>query len=346
MSHLTSDGQTALDSASASEAATAAETPVTFHFDLTQEINPLTLEANASQLMDTVFADLEAMLERGVVPPEPEPPVAPAPSLSATAAPEVELPRQEPLPKLSPRELLPQPWELAEAPEPTMAVPEAAESLASPAPSPGKPEKTWYRLLLTLLATAVLGTSFIWLLWQYRTQLPGLMGEAPTAPEAAPSSPDTAFLNYIGRAIERITRTTEAERQQTALAEQPSPSPTPSSPTVVERVYVPIYQSPPAASVAPTAPAPTAPVAAAPAAPSPSPAAVPNIAAVTSHTLIGVLALGDRSAALFDVDGTPQRIEIGQQIGSSGWTLVSINNQEAIVRRNGEVRSIYVGQKF
>jgi Tfp pilus assembly protein PilP len=59
-----------------------------------------------------------------------------------------------------------------------------------------------------------------------------------------------------------------------------------------------------------------------------------------------LLELGDRSAALFEVNGTTQRINVGEAIGASGWTLVSVANQEAVVRRNGEVRSVYVGQKF
>jgi Tfp pilus assembly protein PilP len=71
-----------------------------------------------------------------------------------------------------------------------------------------------------------------------------------------------------------------------------------------------------------------------------SPAPAPN------HTLVGLLELGDRSAALFDVSGVTQRITVGEAIGASGWILVSVANQEAVIRRNGEVRSVYVGQKF
>jgi hypothetical protein len=55
---------------------------------------------------------------------------------------------------------------------------------------------------------------------------------------------------------------------------------------------------------------------------------------------------GDQSAALFKVDGATRRVSIGEGIGSSGWTLVEISNGEAIIRRNGEVRSIYTGQKL
>jgi hypothetical protein len=74
----------------------------------------------------------------------------------------------------------------------------------------------------------------------------------------------------------------------------------------------------------------------APAAPTPAPV----------HVLVGVLELGERSAALFEIDGVPQRVYMGERIGSSGWSLVSVSNEEAVVRRNGEVRSIFIGQQF
>ncbi|MGA9382451.1 MAG: hypothetical protein WBV73_27135 [Phormidium sp.] len=66
------------------------------------------------------------------------------------------------------------------------------------------------------------------------------------------------------------------------------------------------------------------------------------------YSLRGVLVLGNRSAAIFEVSGVSRRIYVGESIGSSGWTLVEINNEnsEAVIRRNGEVRSIFVGQQF
>lgn len=148
------------------------------------------------------------------------------------------------------------------------------------------------------------------------------------------------------------------------------------TPNVIERIYVPLYQpqatapatpfqnfalryaNPAPAPVAPTAalprvplpaaPVPAAPVPAVPAVPAApvAPAAPTATAPATVHTLVGILELGDRSAALFDIDGSTQRFFIGEPIGSSGWALVSVNNQEAVIRRNGEVRSVYVGQKF
>ncbi|MCC5656276.1 hypothetical protein LC608_04600 [Nostoc sp. XA010] len=70
------------------------------------------------------------------------------------------------------------------------------------------------------------------------------------------------------------------------------------------------------------------------------------IATAPSNTLEGLLELGNKSAALFKIDGVTRRINMGESIGSSGWTLVEVSNGEAVIRRNGEVRSIYAGQKL
>jgi hypothetical protein len=58
------------------------------------------------------------------------------------------------------------------------------------------------------------------------------------------------------------------------------------------------------------------------------------------------LLTGERPVGLFDVDGVTQRVNLGEAIGASGWALVAVTDNEAIIRRNGEVRSIYPGQKF
>ncbi|AHJ29127.1 hypothetical protein PN465_08645 [Nodularia spumigena CS-584] len=65
-----------------------------------------------------------------------------------------------------------------------------------------------------------------------------------------------------------------------------------------------------------------------------------------THTLAGLMELGDKSAALFEFEGVTRRVHMGESIGATGWTLVDVANGEAIVRRNGEVRSIFAGQKL
>jgi hypothetical protein len=71
----------------------------------------------------------------------------------------------------------------------------------------------------------------------------------------------------------------------------------------------------------------------------------PDVAA-PSYTLEKLFELGNKSAALFKIDGVTRRVEVGEAIGASGWTLVEVAKREATIRRNGEVRSIYTGQMF
>jgi hypothetical protein len=174
----------------------------------------------------------------------------------------------------------------------------------------------------------------------------------------------------------------------------------PNTPNVVERIYIPVYQSAAPQYQIPTVPAvpilPTLPSSSSsslavnhlpintiqpairpiakmtqvnlkPAAVNPQPLLVapPKLSIVPpapvkepenkpqqvsipiySAQLEGLLELGNKSVALFKVDGISRRINLGENIGATGWTLVEVSNGEAIIRRNGEVRSIYTGQKL
>jgi hypothetical protein len=53
-----------------------------------------------------------------------------------------------------------------------------------------------------------------------------------------------------------------------------------------------------------------------------------------------------KDAALFEIDGVTRPIRVAESIGASGWILVEVNNRQALIRRNGEVRSIDIGQEF
>ena len=69
-------------------------------------------------------------------------------------------------------------------------------------------------------------------------------------------------------------------------------------------------------------------------------------APVVQHTLVGLLELGDQSVALFSIDGVTRRVAIGEAIGGSGWVLAEVAAQEAKVRKDGEVQSLFIGQKL
>ncbi|MEG4035472.1 hypothetical protein Q5691_26770 [Microcoleus sp. w1-18aA5] len=158
---------------------------------------------------------------------------------------------------------------------------------------------------------------------------PAQVTVAPAAPvAAAPAAPQTSAVSP-SPAAPASGRAIAAAGNRDPLATSPSPSESP-QPKILARETEPA-PAPPAQQSAP--------------APDQSAPAVSS-APTSAHTLVGILELGDRSAALFEVDGVARRIYVGESIGASGWTLAEIKNQEAVIRKGGDVRSVFVGQKF
>lgn len=144
---------------------------------------------------------------------------------------------------------------------------------------------------------------------------------AVPAPPTLPSSltvKNSPNINTIQPAIKPISKTTQVNLKPAAVNPQPLKVAPPQLPTVVPPAPIKETNDIPQQVVAPS-----------------------YIA-----QLEGLLELGNKSVALFKVDGISRRINIGENIGTTGWTLVEVSNGEAIVRRNGEVRSIYTGQKL
>ncbi|MEA5496977.1 hypothetical protein [Limnoraphis robusta] len=141
---------------------------------------------------------------------------------------------------------------------------------------------------------------------------------------------------------------TATPQPQPQAQPQPQPEPQAEQQPATASVSIPTPATAPAPAPEPapeTAPEP-APAPTAEEQPSETAAATTNPTQGSIHTLVGILELGDRSAALFEVNGVARRVYVGESIAASGWTLVEVVNQEAVIRRNGEVLTIYVGQQF
>lgn len=188
---------------------------------------------------------------------------------------------------------------------------------------------------------------------------------APT-PGALPNLPGAATATNI---IERVFVPVYQNQQQNnsvAAAPQPAKLPQVAVPQNSNRPTVPVPESVAAAAALPPG-APAEVSASVPIVPANDSSALPTLpssvttavaptnsaaAALTDVTpsselvLVGILNLGSRSAALFDIDGSSQRAYVGDRIGLSDWNLVSVNGQDVVIRRNGEVRSVYIGQRF
>lgn len=215
------------------------------------------------------------------------------------------------------------------------------------------------RFALVVSASVALGVGLaVWMAQKSQTQV----ATPATAGTEIPSA-QADFINYMTESLNAIdTRYEQADRfASTSIDDDDnddndSPTRAGSSTPLPERVYIPVYQPPQVTAALPNLPAPpfsstTVPLAASPsptpeAPPAQASASVPNISPDSSYALVGLLELGDRSAAIFEYGDTAHRIEIGAQIGASGWSLVSVSAQEAIIRRNGDVRSVYIGQSF
>lgn len=143
----------------------------------------------------------------------------------------------------------------------------------------------------------------------------------PTATPTPQPSPNVSVPN-IGAPV--------PPRLSTERPTRPTPTPTPSAATAVPPTPPPRPQA--------DKPEETPEPSAATATPAPEPEPI--------HELIGILELGERSAALFTIEDVSRRIYIGERIGASGWTLVSVGNERVTIRRNGEVRTIFINQRF
>lgn len=326
-------------------------------------------DAYADRLMDELFNGVERALEGDVealdeAPPKvdvAETPVASELTLSFT---EGRLPAVL-LDGGNPSLEAPQQFDLATIAAETPHADSTDTHLVTPQKQRWQHFWTLNRALLGAASLTIAATLGLWL--HQRQQVPvAATNPAPSPVDAPAINPDAEFLEYLRRSLDVIAQnapatTTDATTSvsdvaislnnggvglspvgNNVLPPQPA-SGIPSAPgsiNVIERVYVPYP------STQPTASAPAAQGANIPAGDGTASTTTASALPVVTHTLVGVLELGERSAALFEIDGVTQRVYIGERIGNSGWSLVSVANEEAVVRRNGEVRTLYIGQRF
>ena len=132
--------------------------------------------------------------------------------------------------------------------------------------------------------------------------------------------------------LQRSARTLERERNVALVerlrANEKAVAPTP-EPTTVDRLEpltLPIQSLPmPPIGLAPTESTPISPL----------------------PMLTGVMqSPGGRSSAIFQINNASVSAEIGESVGSSGWTLASVGASSAVIRNNGQERTLSVGGVF
>ena len=182
------------------------------------------------------------------------------------------------------------------------------------------------------------------------------------------SKADAEFLDYMQRSLVTIDRQVIALEKASTTDQE--------NPTVV---YVPVYSSAPTNSIAsysppslpkatllPPPPPPeftaVKPSAKIPLPPSPTESATPKIIETPNSqdnkvvtaistpkinsTLVGLLELGEASAALFKINGITQRIWLGENIDNTGWVLESVTTEKATITNQGQSRILTIGESF
>ncbi|NUN65315.1 hypothetical protein HCU40_11240 [Pseudanabaena biceps] len=186
---------------------------------------------------------------------------------------------------------------------------------------------------------------------KYSEEIKRMLSEANTTNRTIANSPNA--VNSIGSGIPLITAPMIGGNMPLPLSVNPLVS-------MQQPMYVPVYQPPTLNGNLPS------PLALPPAtsngaiaisnsgsANSPLPIASRNeseskaISQPTpSYTLVGILDLGDRSTAMFDMNGSVQSIRLGKSISDSGWVLSRVSQQEVTLKRGKDTKNILVGQKF
>jgi Tfp pilus assembly protein PilP len=203
----------------------------------------------------------------------------------------------------------------------------------APAPTPAaKPTKRvpfWLKAILGAGITSIAAGSLgFWLVSERKVVLPQVdTSWLPFQSRVAPA--DAKFADYMRKSLAKIN---------TAPPATTTPAATPFNPTT--------------SIIAPTAnPAAINPAAINPAATTKTivtGTATPVATPVTSKiALVKTIQTGARPEAVFQIDGRTQAVRVGQKVGTSNWSLLTVAKGEVILKRKGgEIRSVYVGQKF
>ena len=230
----------------------------------------------------------------------------------------------------------------------------------------------WDRLLLVAACSATLLAAVMWTvnhgIWIGKQSV----SKVAVVDSKSQEAPNKAFADEVKKMLAEVTEKNRAIAANPNLAigtglaaaplmgNVPVIGNNPFANGLQAPIYVPVYQ-PPAVNNLGNAPSPLAlpPVNAnnsvnvannAPVAntnPNANVAAAPiTTAPVPTYTLIGVLDLGDRSTAMFDISGSVQSIGLGKQIGNTGWALFRVSQQEITLKRGKETKNVFVGQKF
>ncbi len=269
------------------------------------------VNAHADRSLDRVFADIDALLGDDV-----------ASNTHSLSVQQPQRPQYATEPAYTEQYSTRQPQLQAQAP----AQPYPPQPAVEPIPAASKPKHNiplWLKVLLGIGVTSIaIGSTLVWLVNERKIELPKDTSWLPFQSQSQTAVEDAKFARYMQKSLAKI----DANTQTAAITTPTNPAPSiaapvpPTAPTAIN----------PAGAIGSTVP-----VAATPA------------AVTTPIGLVKTLPNSQHPGAVFEIDRHSQVVNVGQKIGTSNWSLLTVDKSEVMVKRKGgEIRSIFVGQKF
>jgi hypothetical protein len=181
----------------------------------------------------------------------------------------------------------------------------------------------WLKALLGIGLTSIaLGSLLSWLVNTRKIELPTINTSwLPFQSKSQVSPQDAKFADYLRKSLAKVDTTDSSSTTATNLPNSNiltrTPQPTPVAFNPNRKIVAP--RAPGNASALPVAP----------------------ISLFETHP-------NRRPAsAIFEINGRSQTVEIGEKIGTSKWSLLTVAKGEVLLKKTGgEIRSIHLGQKF
>jgi hypothetical protein len=209
---------------------------------------------------------------------------------------------------------------------PTDAEPQPQPQLPGSAP-PQQQQRIplWMKALLGIGITSIaLGSLLLWLVNERKIELPKNIDTSwiPFQSKSQVSPEDAKFAEYLRKSISKIDA---ANTQSTTTTNLPNPT----NPNILTHTTqaTPVAFNPNRKIVAPIA--------------------GKTNAIQAPISLIKTVPTSRRPSAIFEINGQSQTVNIGQNIGTSRWSLLTVARGEVLLKKaGGEIRSIRIGQKF
>jgi hypothetical protein len=208
----------------------------------------------------------------------------------------------------------------------TQPAPMQAPEIEELATTPKKSEvPLWVKVFLSIGFISIASSSvLLWLIKEGKITLPTNLNTSwiPGETQSQISPDDAKFADYMRKSISKIE-----SANTTTTSKLPNPSGNPAN-VVTPDPYNP---APPTNSPGIAA----------------APTDKPITPLKTTASLTKTMQTGDRIGATFQIGNRAQTVNVGDKIGNTGWSLLTVaENSIVVVKAGRENKSIAIGQKF